>query len=295
MAVGTRHYRGGDRRRRTAPERACRCFWRASSGRPRLQGTPIVRPALEELRNARRVTAVAAPAGFGKSTLLALWARSCRDRSVAWLSLDEHDDDSARLLAHAREAIGRAHPALRDALDEPRIAGAPTLPALVNAVERAGTPLLLLVDDCHAVRSRESRAALSYLARQLPGHDPGRVRGSRGAGAGVGTPARARRAHGDSHRRPPLHGVEADRLLQEQFGVALAPADLARLVERTEGWPAGLYLAGLSLHGHPDPPAFVREFAGDHRHVGDLLLEEVLRRETPPVRDFLLHSRCSSG
>ncbi len=290
MAVGTRHYRGGDRRRRTAPERSVPVLLESKLRPPGLQGTPIVRPALEELRNARRVTAVAAPAGFGKSTLLALWARSCRDRSVAWLSLDEHDDDSARLLAHAQEAIGRAHPALRDALDEPRIAGAPTLPALVNAVERAATPLLLLVDDCHAVRSRESRAALSYLARQLPATTQVVFAGREVPALGSGR----LRARGEltELRTDDLRFtcVEADRLLQEQFGVALAPADLARLVEHTEGWPAGLYLAGLSMHGHADPPAFVREFAGNHRHVGDLLLEEVLRRETPPVRDFLLHS-----
>ena len=237
------------------------------------------------------MTAVAAPAGFGKSTLLALWARSCRDRPVAWLSLDEHDDDPARLLAHARESIARAHPALRAAARRVATARARRRsPRWSTPSSGAATPLLLLVDDCHAVHSRHSRAALSFLARQLPASTQVVF-----AGREVPALGSARlRARGEltELRTDDLRftAVEADRLLREQFAVALAPADLERLVDDTEGWPAGLYLAGLSMQGHADPPAFVREFTGDHRHVGDFLLEEVLRRETPAVRDFLLHS-----
>ena len=159
MAVGTRYFRSGTRRRPSAPARGGPVLLESKLRPPALHGTPIVRPALQELCNARRVTAVAAPAGFGKSTLLALWARSSGERAVAWLSLDERDDDPVRRLAPAREAITRAHPALRAAVGQPAPGGS-TLVALVNAVERAATPLLLLVDDCHAVRSRESRAAL---------------------------------------------------------------------------------------------------------------------------------------
>ncbi len=289
MAVGTRYYRSGIRRRLSAPARAGPVLLESKLRPPALYGTPIVRPALQERCNARRVTAVAAPAGFGKSTLLALWARSSGDRAVAWLSLDERDDDPARLLAHAREAITRAHPALRAAVGQPG-AGGSTLVALVNAVERAATPLLLLVDDCHAVQSRESRAALSFLARQLPASTLVAFAGREVPALGSGR----LRARGEltEVRTDDLRftTVEAEQLLRERFGVVLAPDDLAELVEHTEGWPAGLYLAGLSLQGHPAPADFVREFAGDHRHVGDFLLEEVLRREAPPVRDFLRRS-----
>jgi LuxR family maltose regulon positive regulatory protein len=83
---------------------------------------------------------------------------------------------------------------------------------------------------------------------------------------------------------------EARALLLDGFGVALDAPEVQRLVERTEGWPAGLCLAGLSLRDHPDPPAFVRDFAGDHRHVGEYLMEEVLRAEPPEVREFLLRT-----
>ena len=140
------------------------------------------------------------------------------------------------------------------------------------------------------MHSRHSRAALSFLARQLPASTQVVF-----AGREVPALGSARlRARGEltELRTDDLRftTIEADRLLREQFAVALAPADLELLVDDTEGWPAGLYLAGLSMQGHDDPPAFVREFTGDHRHVGDFLLEEVLRRETPAVRDFLLHS-----
>ena len=241
---------------------------------------------------ARRVTVLDAPAGFGKTTLLASWLAADPERAAAWVSLDERDVDSARLLAHVTAALARADPAIALALPS---AGAPTtgqaaLTALANGLEAAGVPVVLVLDDCHLVSGAASLEVLEFLVEHLP--EPTRVVLAMRGDPTV--PLGRLRARG-MLREIRAHDLrftarEAHALLHDGFGVALDAADVQRLVERTEGWPAGLCLAGLSLRDHPDPPAFVRDFAGDHRHIGEYLMEEVLRAEPPEVREFLLRT-----
>src|SRR5690242_14072630 len=124
---------------------------------------------------ARRVTVVDAPAGFGKTTLLASWLAADEACPCAWVSLDERDADPARLLAHVTEALRGAHPAVGRAL--PR-SGAPAtrqaaLTALANGLETAGVPLVLVLDDCHLVSGAASLEVLEFLVEHLPA--PARV------------------------------------------------------------------------------------------------------------------------
>ena len=157
-------------------------------------------------------------------------------------------------------------------------------------------PLVLVLDDCHLVSGAASLEVLGFLVEHLP--EPVRVvLAMRGEPAVPLGRLRARgelleiRAHDLRFTAREARDAAAGRLRASSS----TPPELQRLVERTEGWPAGLCLAGLSLRDHPDPQAFVRDFAGDHRHVGEYLMEEVLRAEPPEVREFLVRTSLPRG
>jgi LuxR family transcriptional regulator, maltose regulon positive regulatory protein len=275
---------------------------------PRLQPGFVPRPRLVERLDeglAQRLILVCAPAGFGKTGLLADWARRGQ-RHVAWLSLDTADNDPARFWRHVVAALDRARPGTGEQVSP--LLGPPAprsfealITALINELvaQPGDDEALLLLDDYHLIDSRPVHASLEFLLEHLPS-------GLRLVLASRADPplALARlRAGGQlaELRAADLRftASEAAELLYGAAGLSLPDATVATLSARTEGWAAGLQLAALSLRGQTDAVRFVATFSGSHRYVLDYLAEEVLERQSEQVRIFLLETsvleRLSGG
>ncbi len=241
---------------------------------------------------------VCAPAGYGKTALLADWSRG---RPAAWLSLDAADNDPARFWRHTVAALDHARPGIAERVTPLLGPPAPSsfeglVTALIN--ELASEPdtgeALLVLDDYHVVSAPQVHESLAFLLEHRP------------AGMGVVPASRSDpplalarlRARGQltEVRAADLRftPAEAAALLQ-QVAAALPDASVAALAARTEGWAAGLQLAALSLRGQGDVAGFVAAFTGSHRYILDYLAEEVLERQGEHVRAFLLEPRCWSG
>jgi LuxR family transcriptional regulator, maltose regulon positive regulatory protein len=266
---------------------------------PRLQPGFVPRPRLVEALDdglARRLILVCAPAGFGKTALLADWARR-GDRPVAWLSLDAGDNDPARFWRHAVAALEQVHPGMAERagplLGPPAPASFEGLvTALINelAAQPGGDELLLVLDDYHLIDTQQMHDSLVFLLEHLPPgvhlvlasrSDPPLPLARLRAGAQL-----AELRAGDLR----FTAEEAAALLRESVDGDLPGAAVAALAARTEGWAAGLQLAGLSLRGQPDVTGFVAAFSGSHRYVLDYLAGEVLEGQTGRVREFLLET-----
>jgi LuxR family transcriptional regulator, maltose regulon positive regulatory protein len=235
---------------------------------------------------------VCAPAGFGKTALLADWARG-GDRPVAWLGLDGGDSDPARFWRYAVAALDRARPGLAGRVGPPP-SGSPEglVTALINelAADPGQHEVLLVLDDYHLVDSGPVHESVAFLLENLP---PG-LRVVVSGRADPPLPLARLRARGQLAE---LRGAdlrftpeEAAALLGEAAGSAVPGTAVAALVARTEGWAAGLQLAGLSLRGHADAAGFAAAFSGNHRFVLDYLADEVLDGQSGQVRAFLLET-----
>lgn len=239
----------------------------------------------------RKLTVVAAPAGFGKTTLVAAWL-AARERTVAWLSLDEADRDPGRLRAYLVAALERACPRADAALL--KAAGAASsdeaLAALAHEVAVSCGELVLVLDDFHRLGDPAAEATVAFLLDHLP---PGArlVLTTREDPALPLARLRARdeltELRADELRFTP---AEAADFLRAATGRELDAALVEALEARTEGWAAGLQLAAVSLRGAVDAARFVASFTGSHRFVADYLVEEVLQRQPPEVRAFLLRT-----
>jgi LuxR family maltose regulon positive regulatory protein len=238
---------------------------------------------------------VEAPAGFGKTTLLAQWQAAAGGGRVAWVSLDEGDYDPMRFWVYVVEALRSVEPGLGTAaLEALRRPSADlvraVLPGLLNELGRIGAPLVLALDDYHLVTNPACHQTLAFFLDHLPTA----VHLVLATRVEPPLPVARMRARGDlaELRVTDLQftGDEALALLNGSMGLQLAADDVARLMERTEGWPAGLYLAGLSLRDRQDVSAFIAAFSGDNRHVADYLSAEVLERQPRKVREFLLRT-----
>ncbi len=261
----------------------------------------VSRPRLAERLDRARpgtVTLVCAPAGFGKSVLVADWCRRGR-RPVAWLSLDSGDNDPIRFWRHVAATLDRARggsgPSSRADVDHLiRRSGDALLDritvAVVNAVAAASDDLVLVLDDYHLVGDAEVHASVRLLLERAPEHlhvvltsrtDPPLLLARRRA-RGELNEIRA-----DDLRFEP---DEAAGLLAGATATHLSDEAVSTLTDRTEGWAAGLQLARLSLEGRHDASSFLSTFSGSHRFVLDYLTEEVLDRQRASVRDFLLRT-----
>jgi LuxR family maltose regulon positive regulatory protein len=235
---------------------------------------------------------VCSPPGFGKTTLLAAWA-AASDRPVAWLSLDEDDDDPVRFWRYVIAALSQARPGIgtRAAalLTRPgEVASAAVVTALINDLAASRDAIVLVLDDYHAVASREIHDGVAFLL----GHLPASLRLVIAGRSDPPLPLAELRAGGRlaELRAADLRFTTAEvaTFLNDLWGLTLPEDAVAALADRTEGWVAGLQLAALSLQHQPDPAAFVASFAGSHRFVLDYLTEEVLARQPEAMRDFLL-------
>jgi LuxR family maltose regulon positive regulatory protein len=264
---------------------------------PRPRPGFVPRPRLLERLDqgmARELVLVCTPAGFGKTTLLADWARGGR-RPVAWLSVDAGDHDPARFWWHVAAALDAIRPGIADRV-APLLQGLqpasfqPVAATLVNELAGVAEEVVLVLDDYHLVQAPQVHQSLGFLLEHLPASlrlvvasraDPplplARLRGR-------GQLAELREA--DLRFTP----EEAAELLRVAVGPGLPEAAVTALAGRTEGWVAGLQMAALSLQGRADPAGFVANFSGSHRYVLDYLAEEVLDRQPEPLRSFLLET-----
>jgi LuxR family maltose regulon positive regulatory protein len=259
---------------------------------PNVPAAMVRRPRLAERLEAgahEPLTLVAAPAGAGKSALLSTWAADRTATPTAWLSLDPSDRERRRFWRGLLEALRRAD--LGDPIDalqvQPSEDGELVLPALVNALEARDDPVVLVIDDLHEIGDAPALRELDRLLR----HPSPALRIVVATRADPPLRVGRLRVAGDLAE---IRAADLAFTLAETEELLAAsgidvPRDVAEtLWERTEGWAAGLRLAALAMRTHPDPPAFVAEFAGDDSTVADYLLAEVIAQQPPGVRDFLL-------
>lgn len=244
---------------------------------------------------AARLTLVSAPAGFGKTTAVVAWLRSRPPGgAVAWLSLDETDNQPARFWAHVIAALQDAVARIAaPPLDVPQPAQLPDdlVPgAIVNALAALPQRLELVFDDYHLVDQPPVHAGVTFLLEHLPPN----VHVVITTRADPPLPLARLRAQGElvEVRAADLRFTagEVAAYLNGAMGLGLSAADVAALGERTEGWIAALQLAALSIEGRDDAASFIAGFAGNDRYVFDYLVEEVLQRQPEAVREFLLET-----
>src|SRR3954447_19594449 len=247
---------------------------------------------------APRLVLVAAPAGFGKTTLLAQWlaAAEISERRVAWLALDPGDAELRLFLTHLVAAIRTVEPeAGVDALAlleaGATAASDAVLVSLINDLALLAGPTVVVLDDYHIIDGAAVHEAVTFLLDNLPPQ----VTLAMTTRADPPLPLSRLRARGEllELRADDLRFTpdEAEAFLNDVMGLRLDPALVAALEARTEGWAAGLQLAALSARTHDGAGGateFVEAFSGSHRFVLDYLVEEVLDRQPADVRAFLL-------
>ncbi len=264
--------------------------------RPNLVPRPRLTARLAEGLT-KPLTLVSAPAGFGKTTLVSEWRTSNagRDLPLAWLSLDDDDNDPTRFLTYLVAALATLQPGLGETtlallyspqLPPPQV----VLTSLINDLGELEDQLALVLDDYHVITALPIHEALAFILDHLPPSvhlvmltrsDPPlplsrmRVRNQL-------TEIRA------SDLR--FTHDEAATFLNRVMGLALSADGVRALEARTEGWIAGLQLAALSMEGRADSSHFITTFSGSHHYIVDYLADEVLNRQPDPVRSFLLQT-----
>jgi LuxR family transcriptional regulator, maltose regulon positive regulatory protein len=246
--------------------------------------------------SAHKLTLIDAPAGWGKTTLLADWhSAPAETRRFAWVSLDRGDNDRARFWAYIIEALRAVEPDVgMNSLAFLRApAGTPLdalLSPLINDLQVLSQAVVLVLDDYHLITNPEIHEAVAFFIEQLPN----RMHVALATRSDPPLPLARLRA-----RREMLEirawdlafdEKETGTLLNQALGLDLDLKDVSRLWVRTEGWVAGLHLAALSLKGQPDASGFIAAFAGNDRHIVDYLGAEILEAQTGDVRAFLLRT-----
>lgn len=261
-------------------------------------GLMVGRPRLMNRLSAGRgckLTVVTAPPGFGKTSVLGQWRQLLLDRGeeVGWLGLDAADNDPARFFSYVVAAIRTRLPEFGEAVatlldSNVGVPPAAVTATLINAIDALDRDFTLILDDYHFITDPATEDAAGRLVLQ--------------SGPRLRLIIASREAP-----RLPLGRLRALRQLAELSGAdlqfsteeaaeyvahadlgAISAKDIEALNERTEGWVAGLQLASIALRGHADPGAFIRSFSGNHRTIADFLADDVLRRQSEEVRDFLL-------
>lgn len=257
----------------------------------------VFRPRLVEQLDegsARELVLVCAPAGFGKTALLADWSQR-RKRPVAWLSLDAADNDPVRFWRHVAAALDRVRPGVAERVCPLLARPSATsfdgfVSALINELVGHPAPVVLVLDDYHLIEAEPVHSSLLFLLEHVP---PG-LQLVLACRADPPLPLARLRGRGKLAELRTLElrftDAEAAALLREAVGQDLGDDTVAALAARTEGWAAGLQLAALSLQGQSDVAQFVATFSGSHRYVLDYLTTEVLERQPEPVGAFLLET-----
>ena len=265
---------------------------------PASRGQVVERRALLDALSAapgRKLTLVSAPAGWGKTTLLAQWVSGAHDdQRFSWLSLDSSDNDPVWFWMYAIAALQKSSPDVGSRAAELLEMGAGimrvVLPTLLNELDNVACQVVLILDDYHLVTCRAIHEQMAFVLNRMPANlhlvlatrsDPDLSLARLRAGGDLVE------VRSDDLR---FESSEATQLLNAALDLDLAASDIELLCRRTEGWAAGLYLAALSLAGRTDPAASIRSFGGDNRHIVDYLMAEVLDGQPPRVRSFLLRT-----
>jgi LuxR family transcriptional regulator, maltose regulon positive regulatory protein len=267
---------------------------------PSRRGGVVARPRLSERleRGAKaKLTLVSAPAGFGKTTLLAEWLTTAPAgrRSTAWLSLDQSDNHPSAFWTYLITALQSAVPgvgasaiSLLQSPQPPPIES--ILATVLNELSAISEEVVLVLDDYHAIDARDIQDGMVFLLDHLPARthlviasraDPTLPLGRLRAGGEL-TEIRAV----DMRFSPD----EAAAYLNEVMDLNLTAEDVRALESRTEGWIAALQLAALSMRGRDDRAGFIASFAGDDRYIVDYLVQEVLQLQPERIRGFLLQT-----
>ena len=273
-----------------------------SETRPLLQDSelegPTVRPgvvprprlaSLQRVAERTRLVLVSAPAGYGKSTLVAQWSEA-DPRPSYWVQLGNGDNDPVVLLTRVAAALKRTNPVddeLREELSRPRPRIDEVVLPLLAGELGDRDPFVLVLDDVHVITAEKSRAMLAFLGDQVP---PGSqlVLITRG---NPGVPLGRLRTGGDMVEIGIEHlalDAQETRDVAASGGLELSEETAEALRERTEGWAAAVVLAALSLRGRDDAEARAASLSGDQTEIADYLLEEVLDRQPDGLKRFLL-------
>jgi LuxR family maltose regulon positive regulatory protein len=272
--------------------------------RPKVVARPRLIERLNEgLSSGRKLTLISAPAGFGKTTLVSEWMASPWQRPegqecgrlVAWLSLDEGDNDPARFISYLVKALQTIQAGIGEgllaALQSPQPLQIETiLTTLLNEISTIPENFLLVLDDYHSIDSKAVDQSLAFLVE----HQPPQMHLVIATREDPDLPLARLRARGQCTelRAADLRftPAEAAEFLNQVTGLDLSAENIAALETRTEGWIAGLQLAAISMRGLKDTAGFIQSFTGSHRFVMDYLLEEVLHQQPESIQAFLLRT-----
>lgn len=251
--------------------------------------------SMESGLNAReRLILINAPAGFGKSTLMVEWAAQTQVK-VAWLSLDDADNDIHRFVSYLVEALQVQFPDLNlvgmdlpPSLDQGQLFD--ILTRLINNIAAAEETVALLLDDYHVIHSQEVHAGMQFMLDNLP-QNMHVIIATRHEPPIPLAQLRARRQLSEIDEQA-LRFTKSDTetYLNRIRGLGLSDDDLATLCRKTEGWIAGIQMAALSLSDRKDKTELIRTLSGTHHYILDYLLAEVLERQPPPLQDFMLRT-----
>jgi len=240
---------------------------------------------------------VSAPAGFGKTTLVAAWLDELGGKQIGigWLSLDDNDNDPVRFLVYLVAALQTAVPGMGETalhlLHSPLPPPAETiLTLLINEISQHNQTLVLVLDDYHVVTVPAIHQALTFLLDHLPSQLRLLIT-TRSDPPLPLSRLRARHQVVEIRTNDLRFSLDEVRLFFSQvMDLTLSNEEMAALEQRTEGWVAGLQLAGLSMQGRDDLPDFVAAFTGSNRFILDYLTDEVLEQRPPGTRNFLLQT-----
>lgn len=271
---------------------------------PHLRKDYVPRPQLlEKIKQGSKktLTLISAPAGYGKTTLLAEWIHFLQEEetpapwAICWFSLDEGDNEPMRFLTYLTAALEKVDLEISTATQE-IIRSSDTLypktplAMLLNDLQELTQAVLLVLDDYQFINNPAIHDGIMFLLEHLPEN----VHVVMATRSDPPIPLSRLRARGQlSEIRAEdlrFNPLEATRFLNQVFGLDLSQEQVTKLENRTEGWIAGLQLAGVSMQGRVDIPQFIEAFSGSHRFIMDYLAEEALSRQPSEIQSFLLQT-----
>ncbi|GAB2511774.1 protein kinase domain-containing protein [Nocardia heshunensis] len=245
----------------------------------------------------RRLVLIHGPAGFGKSTLAAEWVNTLAAQGVrvAWLSVDDDDDNVVWFLSHVVAAIRNAHPGISSDLERlleehASDAARRVMTTLIDEIHRAGEPVALVIDDWHRVTGPATIAAVEYLLD----HGCHHLRLIVTSRNRTGLPLGRMRVRDDLEEIDEtalrFDDAETAEFLSDTSGLSLDAAEVERLRASTEGWAAALQLASMSLRDRDDPGAYIDQISGRHYAIGEYLMENVVDTLEPELLEFVMRT-----
>ncbi len=243
------------------------------------------------LRDGHLLTLVSAPAGYGKTTTIRMWVNEA-GCPVAWVTLEKSDNDLKQFLTYVLTALGEAvedlgQSALEAVESAQEVQVQPTLGLLVNELHELDQPVILVLEEYHLIENESVDEAVEFLLNQAVANLRMVIATREDPDLSL-TRLRARNQLTEIRAADLSFSLEeAGEFFSDVMGVNLSKQETEILKNKTEGWAAGLQLAGLSLKENTDAAKFVEAFGGTHRHVLDYLIEETLNNQPEEIREFL--------